>query len=260
MKKTITLLVSIFFCCNCLFSQTSGSNKAMDRADDAMDKMYGLIPMRFFNALNRSPINGAVIEIANIGKYITDNNGKISFPVVPDGDYKLAFLKEGYITTSIDFTVLLGGVDLNWYSISPGFSNAGYRIVLEWGEKPADLDINLTKTGGSGNYHISYRNMRSTADGNAVLDRDDTTGYGPETITFGVVEENAVYKCFVHDYTNRSNINSNQMSQRGAIIRVYRLNALVQTFRIPSDGTGTMWNVFNIERGMVVPVNTVNSR
>jgi len=30
-----------------------GSNKARDKANDAMDKMNGNIPMRFFNALDR---------------------------------------------------------------------------------------------------------------------------------------------------------------------------------------------------------------
>ena len=257
--KWLTLLIFLFFCCNCLFSQI-GNFKAMDRSDDAIDKMYGLIPMRFFNALNRTPISEATIEIANIGNFTTNVNGKISFPVIPDGNYTMVFYKEGYITTSIDFVVLMGGVDLNWYSISPGFSNAGYRIVLEWGERPADLDINLTKIGGSGDYHISYRNMRAEVNENTTLDRDDTNGYGPETITIGVVEENAVYNCFVNDYSNRNNVNSNQMAQRGAIIRVYRKNTLVQTFRIPSDGIGVMWNVFIIDRGLVVPINTVSSR
>jgi len=237
-----------------------GSNKARERADDAMDKMEGLIPMRFFNALNRNPIPGAAVEIPNIGSYVTDNKGKITFPKIPDGNYTLVFSKEGFITTPIDFRVLLGGVDFNWYSISPGFSGKDFRIVLEWGERPADLDLHFVKTGGSGNYHISFVNMHTAEDGNAVLDRDDTSGYGPETITIGKTEANAVYSCYIHDYTNRDNTASNQMAQRGAVVRVYSLNRLMYTFRIPANGTGTKWNVFNIERGIVVPVNTVTAR
>ena len=237
----------------------AGSNKAMDKADDAVDKMEGRIPMRFFNAIDRKPIPGASIEIPNTGTFITNNSGKIVFPKIPDGNYTMIFTKEGFITTPIDFRVLLGAVDLNWYSISPGFSNRDMRIVLQWGENPADLDIHFVKTGGSGGYHISYGNMRSADDGTTTLDRDDRTGYGPETITIGKIEANATYTVHVHDYTNRGNARSTQMAQQGAVIRIYSLNRLMHTIRIPANGVGTKWNVFRIERGNVVPVNTVTA-
>ena len=237
----------------------AGSNKAMDKADDAVDKMEGRIPMRFFNAIDRRPIPGASIEIPNTGTFVTNNSGKIVFPKIPDGNYTLVFTKEGFITTPIDFRVLLGAVDLNWYSISPGFSNRDMRIVLEWGENPADLDIHFVKTGGSGGYHISYGNMRSAEDGNTVLDRDDRTGYGPETVTIGKIEANATYICYVNDFTNRNNARSTQMAQQGAVIRIYSLNRLMHTIRIPANGIGTKWNVFRIEQGNVVPVNTVTA-
>jgi uncharacterized protein YfaP (DUF2135 family) len=150
-------------------------------------------------------------------------------------------------------------VDFNWYSISPGFSGKDFRIVLEWGERPADLDIHFVKTGGSGGYHISFLNMHTAEDGNAVLDRDDMSGYGPETITIGRILPDAVYTCYIHDYSNRNNTASNQMA-KGAVLRVYSQNKLMYTFRIPADGIGTKWNVFKIERGIVVPVNTATAR
>jgi len=266
MKKSTILLVLALFCASFVFSQGfglpgdipgGGSNKARDRADDAMDKLEGLIPMRFFNALDRKPIQGAAIEVPNTGNFVTDANGKIILPKMPDGNYMLIFSKEGFITTQIDFRVLLGGVDLNWYSISPGLINKDFRIVLDWGERPADLDIHFVKTGGSGAYHISYVNMRTAEDGNAVLDRDDMTGYGPETVTIGKIEANAVYTCYIHDYTNRSNIESTQMAQRGAVVRVYSQNKLIHTFRIPANGKGTKWDVFTIKQGVLTPVNAV---
>ena len=271
MKKIILLLALIMFSVNLVFSQqlvnpfaggadsSGSSNKAMDRADDATDKMEGLIPMRFFNAMDRKPIPNASVEIPNAGTFITNNSGKIVFPKIPDGNYTLIFTKEGFITTPIDFRVILGAVDFNWYSISPGFSNRDLRIVLEWSEKPADLDLHFVKSGGSGGYHISYGNMRSAEDGNTTLDRDDRAGYGPETITIGKIEANANYTCYINDYTNRSNARSTQMAQQGAIIRIYSLNKLMHTFRIPANGTGPKWNVFKIERGNIVPVNTVTA-
>jgi hypothetical protein len=234
--------------------------KGRDKADDAMDKAAGRIPMRFYNAINRNPIAGALVEISNIGSYTTNNVGKIAFPRIPDGNYTLIFSREGFVTTPIEFRVLLGAVDLNWYSISPGIPDKDYRIILEWAETPADLDLHFVKTGGSGGYHISYFNMRRAEDGNAVLDRDDTSGYGPETITIGTIDTNATYTCYVHDYTNRNNGNSTQMAREGAIIRIYSQNRLMHTIRIPANGVGTIWNVFKIERGRVVIENTVVAR
>ena len=234
--------------------------KGRAKADDAQDKASSLIPMRFYSAMDRKPIAGGSVEIPDKGVFVTNAAGKIAFPKIPDGNYKLIFSKEGFITTPIEFRVLMGAVDLNWYSISPGISNRDYRFVLDWAEKPADLDLHFEKTGRSGAYHISYFNMHNAEDGNAVLDRDDTGGYGPETITVGKIDGNASYTCYVHDYTNRSNTNSTQMAKEGAIIRVYSQNQLVHTFRIPANAAGTKWNVFKIERGILTPVNTVSAR
>jgi len=236
------------------------AGKAMAKSEDALEKMDGNIALRFFNALDRSPIPGANVEIANVGSFVTDNRGRIVFSSVADGTYTMTFSKEGFITTPINLRVVLGFVDLNWFNISPGMPNRDYRIVLEWGERPADLDLHFQKTGGSGSYHISYVNMKRAEDGNAVLDRDDMSGYGPETITIGRIDPNATYTCFVHDFTNRSSANSTQMSQSGATIRVYSQNALLKTFYITPNSRGIRWNVFKIERGALIDVNTVTAR
>ena len=269
MKKTAILLMYLFLGMCFLFGQGFGgmadllgpdARKAMDRAEDGMDKLDGRIPMRFFNAIDRSPIAGGRVEIENVGTFTTNSGGKIVFPVIPDGNYTLIFSKEGFITTPIDFRVMVGQVIFNWYSISPGFTNRDYRIVLVWGEIPADLDLHFVKTGGTGNYHISYFNLRSAEDGTTTLDRDDRNGHGPETITVGRIDPRAVYNCYVHDYTNRNNTNSTQMAREGAVIRVYSQNKLLHTFNIPSNGVGTRWNVFRIENGVIVPVNQVIAR
>ena len=278
MKKFLTAMVLILLAAGLVYSQFDfdgfgggfpgggtvpggGSNKARDKADDLQDTMQGRIPLRFFSALDRKPIPGATVAIPSVGSFTTNQNGRIVFPKVPDGSYTLTFSKDGFITTDIEFRVQLGSVVLNWFNVSPGFSIAnGFRIVLEWGEKPADLDLHFVKTGSPGAYHISYFEMKRADDGNAVLDRDDTTGYGPETITIGRVETNATYTCYVHDYTNRSNTQSTQMSQNGATVRVYSNNRLVNTFRIPANSSGTKWNVFKIERGNLVGVNTVDAK
>jgi len=236
------------------------SGKAVAKSEDAVSKLDGNIALRFFSAIDRAPIPGASIQIASIGDFTTDHRGRIEFPSIQDGNYLMTVRKAGFIETPITLRVVLGFVDFNWFNISPVIPDKDYRIVLEWGERPQDLDLHFVKSGGSGNYHISYYNMRRAEDGNALLDRDDMTGYGPETITIGRIDRNAVYECYVHDYSNGNNTNSNQMPRSGAVIRVYSQNALLKTFYIPANGRGTKWNVFKIERGGLVDVNTISPR
>ncbi|MDR2149847.1 MAG: hypothetical protein LBO67_03345, partial [Spirochaetaceae bacterium] len=233
----------------------SDVEQAMILSDMALMKLDGLIPMRFANALDGKPIAGARVDIAGIGGFVTDSRGIISFPQQKDGGYTLTFAKEGFITTAIPFKIQVSTVINNWYSISPEL-RGDFRFVLDWGERPADLDLHFEKQGG---YLISYRNMRNAADGSAKLDRDDTSGYGPETITVAAADANGTYRLSVIDYTNQGNRGSSALSRSGATIRVYHNNRLVDTFTAPSSGNGYRWNVCSVVQNRIVPVNTIGN-
>ncbi|MDR1787261.1 MAG: hypothetical protein LBR16_02260 [Treponema sp.] len=229
--------------------------EARIHSDMAMMKLDGLIPLRFGNALDGSAIPGASVEIVGVGTFFTDARGIAAFPVQPDGAYQLIFTKQGFIQTPLDFKIQTGQVIFNWFSISPGLLG-DYRFVLNWGDKPKDLDIHLEKAGG---YHISYQNMREYSDEEAKLDRDDRDSYGPETVTLAKLEAKAVYHLYIVDYTNSGKRNSTALSESGATVLVYNQNRLLRAFRVP-QGKGFRWNVCKIERGAVVPVNTVTGQ
>jgi uncharacterized protein YfaP (DUF2135 family) len=131
-----------------------------------------------------------------------------------------------------------------------------FRMVLDWGEQPSDLDLHFEKTGG---YHISYRNTRTASDGAAVLDRDDTSGYGPETITVAKADQRSEYSLYVIDYSNRNSSSSSALSRSGAAIRIYSQNRLLNSFSVPANASGTKWNVFKITNNQIVPVNTIGN-
>jgi hypothetical protein len=229
------------------------SGDARIKSDMALMAMDGIVPLRFLNALDGQGVPGGLLTVDNLGSFTTDNRGIVQLPQIPDGTYNAAFSKEGFITTPIEFRVQVGVVVFNWFSVSPGLDGKAYRFVLDWGERPADLDIHFEKRG---DYHISYRNMRSTADGNVVLDRDDRDSYGPETVTVKEAEATAVYDLYIADYSNRQSPDSNMFSRSGAVVRVYRDDRLAHTFFVPS-GAGIRWNVFRIEGNQVYAVNTL---
>ncbi|MDR2808514.1 MAG: hypothetical protein LBB43_05840 [Spirochaetaceae bacterium] len=236
------------------FTMPPDMEEAMLHADMALMKLDGRIPMRFSNALDGKAIAGAAVEIPGIGSFVTDSRGIISFPKREDGSFTLVFTKAGFIPTAIAFKIQVSTVINNWYAISPELAG-DFRFVLDWGEKPADLDIHWEKQGG---YHISYRNMRTPADGSAKLDRDDMSGYGPETVTVDRAEASGVYHLYVIDYTNGSNSRSTVLSGSGATIRVYSRNRLLETFTVPSSGNGYRWNVCDVVQNRIVPVGTIS--
>jgi hypothetical protein len=260
MKKFLSLVAAILLTA-AVYGQAPGgfsglsrlSGDARIKSDMALMAMDGVVPLRFLNALDGQGIPGGLLTVDDLGSFATDSRGIVQLPQLPDGAYKADFSKEGFITTPIEFRVQVGVVVFNWFSVSPGLDGKAYRFVLDWGERPVDLDIHLEKRG---DYHISYGNMRSTADGSVTLDRDDRDSYGPETITVKEVETTGVYDLYIIDYSNHQSPASNMLSRSGAVVRVYRDDRLAHTFSVPS-GAGIRWNVFRIERNQVFAVNTL---
>jgi len=248
MKRVVIAMVMCMALCAALFAQDSVKDLAvLNRMMNL--KMDGLIPLRFSNALDGKPVEGAKVTVNGIGKFTTDMEGIISFPEQKDGFYTLEFSKQGFITSKIEFEVKLNNVFSNRFSVSPVMRGDYMRIVLDWGQRPADLDLHLEKEGA---YHISYRNMRNAADGSVTLDRDAMHGFGPETITIMETDLQSVYKIYVHDYTNQSSSASTELARSGAVIRVYGRNGLLRSFNVPQNIIGSKWEVFRIINGEIV--------
>jgi hypothetical protein len=247
MKKLLLLLFALCLCAG-LSAQTGDQAEDLRIQRRLMElKMEGLIPLRFANAVDGKPIAGARVAVAGIGVFETDREGIVTFPEREDGYYSLEFSKEGFIATEIDFEIKLNNVFANRFSISPELLR-GFRIVLDWGEKPEDLDLHFEKQGG---YHIAFWNTRSAEDGSAFLDRDDRHSYGPETITVEQIDGSASYDIYVTDYTNWNQPGSRALSQSGAVVRIYSNGRLAETFTVAPGAPGTTWRVCRIVAGMV---------
>jgi hypothetical protein len=252
MKKVFILLLLSAVMTAALFAQTSGEDLAVLNRMMKL-KMDGLIPLRFANALDAKPIEGAVVNVYGIGTFITNMEGIISFPEQEDGFYTLEFSKQGYITSRIEFEVILNNVFNGRFSISPVMRGDYLRIVLDWGQHPGDLDLHLVKEGG---YHVSYWDMHNSDDGSVTLDRDSRNGFGPETITIMETDLRAVYHIFIHDYTNRNRSSSTEMSRSGAAVRVFDRYGHLRSFYVPANRQGVRWDVFRIVNGQLV--GTIN--
>jgi hypothetical protein len=247
MKKTLFFICLFAVITAALFAQTAGEDLAILNRMMRM-KMDGFIPLRFINALDGSSVEGATVSVTGIGTFTTNREGIISFPEQEDGFYTLTFSRQGFITFQMEFEVKLNNVFDNRISVSPVMRGDYLRIVLDWGQRPADLDIHLEKIGA---YHISYRNRHNAEDGSVMLDRDAMNGFGPETITIMETDLRATYRLYVHDFTNRNSSTSAELSRSGATIRVFGRNGLLRTFHVPANLRGNRWEVFRIVNGVI---------
>jgi len=251
MKNSILLLFTAIFATLSAFGQL---DKMKDILDDEMDSENFTI--RFYNALDGQPIKGGTVSIGNIGEFTTDMEGKVKFPRMDDQILLMTFTADGFIITDIKTEILAGTIFYNRISISPEMALENVRIILDWGRNPDDLDVHLTK---DKKYHISYRNMKATDDGEARLDRDDTDSWGPETITIRETETDAHYEFWVHDFSNRTDENSKKLSKSKAVVKIYANNKLQYQIKVPEGDRGNKWHIFTIDDGIINLTNYITA-
>jgi PKD repeat protein len=236
------------------------------------------------NALDGTPIEGALVEVAGLSDF-TDSNGNYVIENVPEGTLTSNFTatpsqgrkplnvqftdfstsntqlvscsKEGFSTYNNNQVVIPNGstVNLN-ISLSPIISGDNLRFVVNWGAEPNDLDSHLKTPEIEGQaYHIYYpSSSQGSADSPpyATLDHDVTQGYGPETIT--------IYDFFNGDYHYyiRQYSSNGELTTSGAVVQIYDQSGLIQTLQVPTTGTGIYWYVGTIN-GATQTLNIINT-
>ena len=223
------------------------------------------------NALDGQGLSGATLIFRSgknnrtgkiYGKCTTGSKGRYSIRL-KKGTYTVEIRRKNYVTIYITIYVIIDSPDYdsNSVSLSQPIGNKQFRIVLTWGEVPNDLDSHLTGPSNdyNGRFHVFFRNKSGYYNGKlaAILDVDDTTSYGPETVTTKLkIQSNGTYRYYVHDYTNRGKSYSTALGLSGAKVMVYSGNRLIATFKVP-QGAGTSWHVFDITGGKLVKYNAM---
>jgi uncharacterized protein YfaP (DUF2135 family) len=186
-------------------------------------------------------ISGALVTMQKNGEQsvmaTTNAEGRVSIPsgFADDQSALLIVKKAGY--SNLVVKCPCAGTT---YAISPVMTSLdGMRIVLNWGANPSDLDSHLVYPGN----HVYF--VDQTGD-DANLDVDDTTSYGPETITIDRKHDGQRYVYAVHNYSERSNPNSSSLSKSSAKVFVYVGQTLIRTYYVPTNKIGNMWAVFAV--------------
>ncbi len=239
----------------------------IDETYDGTGPISGFI----YNALNGTPVgsvslafrsglnnhNGVVADTA-----ISGTSGYYSISTLSTGNYTVEAYRSGYVTTYFS-VIVVGGQTVSGQNgvITPDLNATEVRIVLSWGQTPSDLDSHITGPNlADGRFHVYYanRNFYYNNELYCNLDVDDTSSYGPETVTI-YHQTDGMYRYSIHDYSNRNSTASYAMSNSGATVRVYFGSELEETFFVPSNTIGTLWTVFEMVNGQIYPVDAMTN-
>ncbi|MEB5623791.1 hypothetical protein MWR41_06385 [Klebsiella pneumoniae] len=138
------------------------------------------------------------------------------------------------------------------YALSPTMKGLdSMRVVLGWGSSPTDLDSHMVYPGN----HIFFNHKLGD---NGNLDVDDTDSFGPETITLTRRENGKPYIYAVHDFSDKHEPETNNLSRSDAKVFVYIGDSLVRTYYVPKDQSGNLWTVFKInENGAIEDIKSI---
>ena len=197
-------------------------------------------------------IDGATVTLQKNGEQSatgnTDAQGHVALQTAfPDDASSLLIVKKAGYSNLVVKCPCAGTT----YAISPVMNTLdGMRVVLNWGANPHDLDSHVVYPGN----HVFFSQKKGV---DANLDVDNTTGFGPETITLTRKHAGERYVYAVHDYSDGGNPQTDRLGGSGAKVFVYVGQTLVKTYYVPA-GRGNLWSVFAVtENGDFQDINTL---
>ena len=214
---------------------------------EGFSEIEGAVVLSFKDAVSCEPLSGAEVVLSFPDKDRTLHTGAKGYIVMPEEvvdamderTIGVTLSKQGYIPFKVSLPVEAGTIRHRRFLVSRKIPLSSVRFVLQWDEKPKDLDLHLIK---DESLHISYRHMRSIPD-LARLDRDDMDGLGPETLTLDRIDQGASYRLFVHNY-------SGEASLAGGRVSVYANGKLDRVVPLP-ETAGRQADILVIEGGKI---------
>ena len=224
---------------------------------------YAVVGVTVYIRAGLNNVNGEIVAVVT-----TDANGRYEVTGLVPGNYTAQVVDErelddetyrfGTLTIAIKVMAEVTIYNQNaTVSNSAGLDLDGMRVVLTWGSTPSDLDSHMQirlKNGSSA--HVYYGSKKGL---NTDLDVDDTTSYGPETMTVRSIAD-GVYTYYVYNFSSGGNSNNYALANSGATINIYFGGSAspAYTLHVPNV-MGNYWNVFtyNSVTGEFTIVNTV---
>ena len=238
-----------------LFTPDMGNADVELKLGDALNYAADGTSMEALNNANiyvRNGLNNKMGQVIHQAQ--SDGNGSVTMSLAP-GMYTVEVVSAGFENMYYNIQSNPKKTQ-NFYEFyaTPDLEEGEIRIVLTWGQTPRDLDSHLFTITGNTTDHIWYGDRYDINGSN--LDVDDISSYGPETVTIPSFSNDNYYKYCVTDFTNcaSGNYNSKEMSYSDACVNVYGSSGLIATFHVPAAREGVIWEVFEIRKGDITPI------
>ena len=175
---------------------------------------------------NWNSVDGSYVK-AYRGDILSDqSNEQGKFVLSKDliGNYTVEIIKDGYQTGYFNVsTVQSENGTEETFVLSPILPDNECRIILTWNSSPRDLDSHITfyDENDEKQLHVYFGQLEGYYNDKLIaqLDLDDTSGYGPETVTITLdtsLIDSGYFRYSVYNYSNELS-----MAQSNATVRVY---------------------------------------
>jgi hypothetical protein len=210
---------------------------------------FGRLKIKAFNGLKKDdpiPTNLELNVGSNqvIGNVASDN---LIISHLSPGGHPIKGKAEGFYPVEKDAQVEEGKTNEVELELIPMLKdNELARIVLRWDKDPNDLDSHLLlpriKTLNTWHIYYPHKHKKAILDNNlvAMLDVDDTTSYGPETVTI-YDKLNGLYKYAIYHFAGSGSIGGTSKAK----IKLYTHDD-VREFFVPSTCEKKWWYVFDL--------------
>jgi hypothetical protein len=220
----------------------------------------GSVSRTVTDAATGNPLPGAVLRVSQNNEALdtatTDADGRYTFPELPGGSYSIDATAPGHLrSTREDILVVPGQRTTLVFSLSELLARGEMRIVLSWGEDPGDLDSHLWLPEELP-YHLYFSRTGGLEQCPfASLDVDDTSSFGPETVTITERLQTGEYAYAVYNYSGFPDLTVSE-----AQVQVFDSTGLIADFGVPQDGQGRWWTVLEVDAstGGITEINTLS--
>ncbi|MFN8635553.1 MAG: carboxypeptidase regulatory-like domain-containing protein [Chloroflexota bacterium] len=202
------------------------------------------------NALTGAPLANATVRVdGSTATATSGNDGRFVLAGVPSGTRTLRTTATGFVTEVRTVAVVANASVEQAIALTPARPGGQITIVLTWSTQPQDLDAHLSGPNRSGGrFHVYYASRsQPLPNPYATLDVDDTTSFGPETITISRDPNTGLfaageYRYWVHNFSTDP-----EFDVSDARVTVSSGGSQLDSFNVPGGAaTLDIWRVVNL--------------
>lgn len=233
---------------NCVRCVSGTESSAVSSTCDPGDEASLIVTV--LDALNGTAVTGLPVTVEG-ATTSTTGGGEARFDNLAEPAVTVLIDEKGFVPVEKAVSLVCG--EINRITVAAlredtGTARGDIRIIMTWGEDPADLDSHLTgPEEGGGTFEVYYANQSST-DTRVNLDIDDTTSYGPETITIQKLNNTFTagsYSYYVRHFSGDSSINAERQHISVTVYQGATLIGVYQPPRAEEQDVGRRWDVIS---------------